>query len=80
MKMTDGTYNLSTKRLERLMSRLCVKYGFCDCGDYDALLACTDAAALVDAVIRAEGLEPWQVDLHLYRKMKADALEMFFRE
>jgi hypothetical protein len=72
---------MSPAHVEKLLYELCVVLGFCLPPDAQIKLQNdppTDADAFTDAVIRAEGLDPYaDVPLHLLRDVKARVAKHF---
>jgi hypothetical protein len=72
---------LSPTDLESLLYHLCVKYGFCLQTEPRQRLCAdppTEVTAFVDAVYRAEGLDPATANPRVYRLVHA-AVERAFR-
>ena len=72
----------SQRDLSFLLDDLCSLLGFCLGPEQrSALLAAapSDAAAFVDAVVRAEGLEPQAIDQRLLRQMATRVTATFGR-
>ena len=64
----------------KLLDRLCVELGFClPPNDREILAetAPTEVTAFVDAVFRAEGLDPSTADRHLWRQVRGVVNEAF---
>jgi len=75
------SFQLSSTQVEALLSELCVELGFCLPPHEHARLRespPTEVDAFTDAVIRAEGLDPYaDISLHLRRDVKARVMEHF---
>ena len=74
-------FQLSPARVEALLYELCVVLGFCLPPDEQARLRespPTEVDAFADAVIRAEGLDPYaDIWPHLLRDVRARVAEHF---
>ena len=71
---------MSSAQVEALLYELCVVLGFCLPPDEQTRLRetpPTDVDAFTDAVIRAEGLDPYAIPRHLRRDMRARVAEHF---
>jgi hypothetical protein len=71
---------LTSPQVESLLSRLCLRLGFClDPGAQERLIDDPPATVVdfVDAVFVAEGLDPATADRHLYRQVKAMIADAF---
>lgn len=84
-------FQMTPDKIEKLLTELCVVLGFCLSPDAVARLKSeppADADAFADAVIRAEGLDPYaDLPLHLRRDLRDrvvkhfnDAEDEFFRQ
>jgi len=74
---------MTRERMRRLLDELCIELGFCIPPKVKAELMenpPVDETACVNAVIRAEGLEPEQVALTMFRDMKARARRYYKEE
>src|SRR5688572_20852219 len=74
-------FQMSSARIDALLSELCVALGFCLSPNEQARLKespPTDVDTFTDVVIRAEGLDPYvDVPLHLRREVRARVAEHF---
>jgi hypothetical protein len=74
-------FQLSPKQVEALLYELCVVLGFCLPPDTNARLAQeppADVDTFTDAVIQAEGLDPYaDIPLHLRRDVRARVARHF---
>ena len=72
---------MSPKQIQLLLDELCVDLGFCLPADAQAQLVNrppSDAEAFTDAVIRAEGLDPYaSIPLRLRRDVRAKIAKHF---
>lgn len=75
------SFQVSSPQVEALLYELCVVLGFCLPPDEQARLRespPTEVEAFTDAVIRAEGLDPYaDIPLHLRRDVRARVAEHF---
>jgi hypothetical protein len=63
----------SSRDVDLLLDRLCVRLGFClppDARDALRVRPPADVRAFTDAVFLAEGLDPSTADRHLYRQVR----------
>ena len=73
---------LNAVEVTTLLSKLCIRLGFCLPPDECARLknAPPDSIdAFTNAVIVAEGLDPENMDLHLHRPVRAEVSEVFHK-
>ena len=69
---TPPASRVPAESIEELLGKLCVTYGFClHSPHYDQLCDSppSSAEAFLDAVFRAEGLDPRTADSKLYKPM-----------
>jgi hypothetical protein len=75
------SFQLSPTQVEALLSELCIVSGFCLPPDAEARLRQsppTEVDAFTDAVIRADGLDPYaDIPLQLRRDVRARVAEYF---